>query len=174
MTVAERTTLASYFNEDNTFSQNEMQDVMDLYVCPVCHGDLAAMWVPDYHRVVIHCPEHGNVCYIGRITKNTVSISLDKAFRDYHLAIRNLPDLWGHLAQAGFDRTQALKITKYYVCAVCGKALVLTARQDHPKMDIVDIGCQSHGNINDTGYVKHDQFVYDFQRMRAWEKEHKK
>lgn len=166
------TQLANYYNEDNTFSQDEIGMVVEKYVCPVCYGQLVVVWIPNLDdRVLITCPEHGNVCQIGRITHATVSIQSDNAYRNFHKVIRNLPDLWGDLINQGFERTQAGKITQHSVCEVCGGRLIMQSRPDYPHMNVVDIVCSSrHGNINDTGYVRREEFVYDFQRIRAWEK----
>lgn len=169
--MTENNELATYYNEDNTFSISEANTVIEKYVCPMCYGPLVVVWIPNYERVLIVCTEHGNVCNIGRITHATVGIQTDKAYRDYHRVIRNLPDLWGDLIVQGFERVQAIKITKYYVCAIGGCRLTSCSRQDDPTMETVDICCSvNHGNINDTGYVRKEDFVYDFQRMKAWEK----
>lgn len=164
--------ISEYFNDDNTFDLEEAGQVVEKWLCPVCHGELRVVYVPNLNdRVLVVCAEHGSVCVIGRVTRATVAIQQDNAFRNYHRVIRNLPDLWGHLADQGFERVQAGKITQYYVCAVGGCSLVMASRSDHPRMDVVDIVCIArHGNINDTGYIRRDQFKYDFQRIRDWEK----
>lgn len=163
--------LAHYYNDDNTFEVQEATDVVEKFVCGICYGPLAVGWVPNMDRVLVACPVHGNVCRIGRVTHATVSIQTEASFRNYHRVIRNLPDLWGDLINQGFERVQAGKITQYYVCEICGGRLIMQSRADYPHMDVVDIVCSArHGNINDTGYVRRDQFVYNFQRIKDWEK----
>lgn len=159
---------------DHSFTWREADQVISEYVCALCHSELIPIHPDGQERVALVCPEHGDVCQIGRVTRSTVSIQYETAYRAYHEVIRNLPDLWGHLADKGFDRTKAHAITSHCVCAICGGQLVMTARQDDPKMQIVNIKCQTHGNINECGYVEKDKFVYDFNRIRDWNKNHRR
>lgn len=169
MTTAD---FALVIDTDTSFMPAEVEYVLKNYVCAVCYGELAEVQIPNEQRRLIVCIEHGNTCEVGRVTRATVSIELEKAYKSYHEVIRNLPDLWGKLADQGFDYKQAHIITKNYVCAVCGSDLYQFMRPDHPKGDIVNIKCDRHGNINDCGHVKKSEFVFNFQRMRDWEKEH--
>lgn len=157
---------------DTSFSPAEVQHVIENYVCAVCHAELTEIQVPNQQRRLIVCLEHGNICEVGRVTRATVSIEMEKAYKSYHEVIRNLPDLWGHLAEQGFHYKQSHLITKNYVCAICGGTLYMYKRPDNPKMEIVDIKCQRHGNINTCGYTKNEEFKYDFNRVRDWEKTH--
>lgn len=162
-------------SEDDSFSQDEAPQIVEQYVCGVCHGPLYEVFVPNDRRVLVVCMEHGNVCFCGRVTNATVSIQLENGYKAYHEVIRNLSDLWGHLAETGFDYNKATMITRDNVCAVCGAILIMQMRADDPKGNRVNIVCSArHGNINLTGYIKRDKFVYDFQRIRAWEKSHRK
>jgi len=163
---------ALVIDTDTSFMPAEVDHVVKNYVCAVCHGELIEVPVENELRRLIVCIEHGNTCIVGRVTRATVSIELEKAYKSYHEVIRNLPDLWGHLAEQGFNYKQAIIITKGYVCAVCGQDLYMFKRPDDPKMVIVDIKCQRHGNINTCGHVKKSEFVFDFKRMRAFEKDH--
>ena len=87
--------LAKFYDEDNTFSQDEAQRVIRKYCCPVCWGELSEIYIQGEARVVIACTDHGNVCKIGRIMKSSVSLSMERAHFQYAVVIRNLPDLWG-------------------------------------------------------------------------------
>lgn len=158
---------------DTSFSPAEVTHVVENYVCAVCHGELTEVQVPNEQRRLIVCIEHGNTCIVGRVTRATVSIETERAYKSYHEVIRNLPDLWGHLVKQGFEYSKAIKLRKDYVCAICGGTLLILNRQDHPHGEIVDIGCQTHGNINDCGYTKKSEFKYDFQRILKWSKEHR-
>jgi len=165
---------AIVLDADHSFTPAEVQGVIENYVCAICHAELAEIHPDGELRRIIVCPEHGNVCDCGRVTRATVNIEYERAYKSYHEVIRNLSDLWGHLAQQGFDREQSKIITKNYVCAICGGTLYMYLRPDNRFGDIIDIKCQSHGNINHCGHIKREEFVYDFQRIRAWEKDHKR
>lgn len=172
MSIVQEIPFAITLDTDHSFMPAEVDRVLAEYVCAICHADLAEIQVPGEQRRLIVCYEHGNVCDIGRVTRATVSIQLENAYKSYHEVIRNLPDLWGHLADQGFHYKQAHIITKNFVCAVCGGDLYMFKRPDDPKMVIVNIKCQRHGNINECGHVKKTEFVFNFQSMRDWEKEH--
>lgn len=86
--------LAKYYDEDNTFSQNEAPQVMKKYCCPICWGDLSEIYIQGESRVIVACPLHGNVCEIGRIMKSSANLMMEKAHFQYAVVIRNLPDLW--------------------------------------------------------------------------------
>lgn len=161
-------------SEDDSFSQDEAPQIIEQYVCGVCHGPLYEVFVPNERRVLVVCMEHGNICFCGRVTNATVSIQLENGYKAYHEVIRNLPDLWGHLADNGFDRDKAHLIWKNYVCAVCGSTLFMQMRADTSHGQMVNLSCNTHGNINTCGYINKNKFVYDFQRIRAWEKSHRK
>lgn len=91
------TTYALVYDEDNTFDPYEAPAVIRDYVCAVCHGQLIQIYIPGDRRVVVACPEHGNVAQSGRIMNSSVGIELERAYRQYAHVIRNLPDLWGCL-----------------------------------------------------------------------------
>ena len=138
------------------FSPYEAELVVGSYVCAVCWSTLLIFNVPgDYLRVIV-CPEHGNIELCGRVTKNTVAIEIERGLRNYHEVIRNLPDLWGHLAQEGFAREHAFKIARDYVCAKCGRNVYPTLIQG--QRDQVNLFCPTHGNINQCGYVKKELY----------------
>lgn len=166
--------LSLYFNEDNTFSQSEMDDVVNDYVCPVCQSDLSIGYIPNYHRVVIACPIHGNVCDVGRITRNTVNIENEYGHKAYQTVIRNLPDLWGELIEEGMERRKAESMLHSHVCAICGGTLYMYLKQGS---DLVDLECQTHNRHRYTkagGYIEKSKFIYHFQTMKAWEKANKR
>lgn len=165
---------AIVLDTDHSFTPSQVQGVIDGYVCAVCHSELMEIQPDGEWRRIVVCPEHGNVCDCGRVTRATVNIELERAFKSYHEVIRNLSDLWGHLAEQGFSRSEANIITKSYVCAVCGGSILMFANPNDPTMETVDLKCSSHGNINHCGHVRREEFKYDFQRIRAWEKANKR
>jgi len=79
------------------FEPCEVNEVITDYVCPVCHGQLTAFNIPYERVIIIVCPEHGNVESIGRIRRESVSIDMERAFRQFDTAINNLPEYWGEL-----------------------------------------------------------------------------
>jgi len=159
---------------DMSFSQTDAPEVIKNFVCGVCHGELTEVFIPNEGRVLVVCLEHGNVCNCGRVTRATVGIQLEQGYRAYHEVIRNLPDLWGHLIDTGFEREKAHLIWKNFVCAVGGEPLNMQFRADDPKGNRVDLVCPQHGNIDICGFVRKENFKYNYQAIRAWEKEHRK
>lgn len=137
------------------FDPAEVDGVLANYVCSVCHGSLVSFQVPNERKSIIVCLEHGNVETCGRVMKSSVSIELERGYRQYHEVIRNLPDLWGALAEEGFDYEKAVKIRKEYVCKKCGSFLFLRAIADSEN---VSLDCPVHGNINKSGYVKKGEY----------------
>lgn len=134
------------------FEPLEADMVMSQYVCAVCHSILLAFEWPGSNRKVVVCPQHGNVEHCGRVTKATVKIEEERAYRLYHEVIRNLPDLWGALLNEGFDYNRAAKIRKDYVCKTCSGPLYLeliVGDREH-----VNLVCSKHGNINKVGYTR--------------------
>ncbi len=99
-------------SEDDTFDQTEAPRVVSEYVCAVCHGDLTIVFAKAHWRVLVVCPEHGNVTRCGRVTRNTVSIENERAYSKFNSVIHALPDLWGELIEKrlppreGEDREQ--------------------------------------------------------------------
>lgn len=165
--------LAPYFDDDNTFSQSEVDTVISDYVCPVCTGDLQYFYIPNNPRVVVVCPIHGNVCDIGRVTRNTVSIESEKSFRSYQEVIRNLSDLWGDMIHEGLERHKAEKMMHTHVCAVCGGQLYMYLKEG----DTVDLECQRHNLhrfVKSGGYIRRDNYAYNFQAIKDWEKQNKR
>jgi hypothetical protein len=94
---------------DETFSMAEFERIIREYVCGVCHSELHAMFANARERVLIVCPEHGNVTHCGRVTRNTVSIEMERAHRRFREACQNLPDLWGQFTPAKKSEDQLLK-----------------------------------------------------------------
>lgn len=138
------------------FDPAEVDGVIANYVCSVCHGTLVSFQVPNERRSIIVCLEHGNVEHCGRVTKSTVSIEIERGYRQYHEVIRNLPDLWGELLAEGFDYDKAGRIRKEYVCKVCGFPLYLQMIEGD--MQHVSLVCVRHGNINECGYVRKGEY----------------
>lgn len=157
--------------EDDTFDPSECDMIVEKFVCGVCHGPLNIIDIPYERRVLIVCIEHGNVCNCGRVTHSTVGIELERSYKKYYSAIRALPDLWGELANEGFEREHAFRVIKDYVCAICGAKLIPYTR---PNDKNTDVCCTRHGNVNICGYVKKQNFKFDFQRERAWNQSHRK
>jgi hypothetical protein len=79
------------------FTLFEVPDVLDNYVCAVCHNDLQVYQLPGDSICIVACPEHGSVEVCGRVRNSTVNIDYERASRQYWQVIRNLPDLWGEL-----------------------------------------------------------------------------
>ena len=84
-------------DNDQTFDPLEADHVVRDYVCAVCHAELIEFYIPGDRRILVSCPEHGNVTRVGRVMRSTVSIEMENASRQYLPAIRALPDLWGEL-----------------------------------------------------------------------------
>lgn len=84
-------------SEDESFDQTEAPQVVREFVCGVCHGELTIIFAKSHWRVLVVCPEHGNICKCGRVTRNTVSIETEKSLSKFNSVIRALPDLWGEL-----------------------------------------------------------------------------
>lgn len=154
----------SYLDDDIIgFEPLEAQMVMSQYVCAVCHSILLSFQWPNSDRVVIVCPTHGNVEHCGRVTKATVQIEEERAYRHYHEVIRNLPDLWGALINEGFDYERAKAIRKDYVCKKCSGPLyqeLIIGDSEH-----VNLVCPQHGNINKVGYVRKG---HDYANKRSY------
>lgn len=171
MSIVMNTPFEIVLHDDNSFTPAQAQHVMDNFVCAVCHAELMEVQPLGSWRRLVICVEHGNVCDVGRVTRATVSIEIERAYRSFHEVIRNLSDLWGKYAEEGFPYEKAVKLRKDYVCAVCGGPIVLL---NHPDHEMVHLACQSHGNINLCGYTPKKDFQYDFQRIRAWERENRR
>lgn len=84
---------------DDTFDQTEAPEVLREYVCGVCHGDLSIVFAKAQWRVLVVCPEHGNITKCGRVMRSSVSIEMERALSKFNTVIRNLPDLWGGLME---------------------------------------------------------------------------
>lgn len=165
--------LAVAYDDDHTFTQDEAEHVCNEFVCPVCHGDLSVLYIASSPRVVVICPDHGSVCSIGRVTRNTVSIELEKSFAVYQSVIHNLSDLWGYLDREGMPRARALSMTRTHVCAVCGHDLVAYMID----RDTAEVQCPTHTRQRyekTPEFVRREKFVYNFQAMKTWEKTNRK
>lgn len=141
------------------FEPYEASSVVRDFVCAVCWSSLIAIQANNDRMFIVVCPEHGNVELCGRVTKNTVSIEMERGLRKYHEVIRNLSDLWGHLVVKGFEYKSGLRIAREYVCEKCGRTL-------YPELipgvaDYINIVCPTHGNINQCGYVKKEMYHAD-------------
>lgn len=141
------------------FSPWEAEHVVLGYVCAVCWSTLLSLKISGDRLYIVVCPEHGNIELCGRITKNTVSIEIDRGYRKYHEVIRNLPDLWGHLAQSGFDRKGSVRISRDYVCSKCGGPIYPTMIEG--QRDLVTLSCPQHGDINISGYTKKELYKHE-------------
>lgn len=151
---------------EHSFTQSEAPRVVEEFVCAACHSDLEVMEIPNEGRVLIVCPEHGTVTVVGRVTRNTVSIDLEKAYRRFQEVIRNLPEYWGKYIKIGFEYDKAGRIARDYVCKTCGGYLLLEAMYDEQgKFDRehVNLVCSAcHKNINESGYTKKEtKYVTD-------------
>lgn len=155
---------------DDSFSQTEAPSIVAEFVCAVCHGNLHIVFPPNEYRVLIVCFEHGNVCDCGRVTLSTVSIEIEKGIKRFYGAVLALPDLWPDVLKKGFDREHAVKYSKGYVCAVCGGTLIPSIT----KAQTYDVACAQHGSIQMCGHARPEDFVYNFQAIRAWENSHRR
>jgi len=79
------------------FTVFEVPEVLENYVCAVCHNDLLVFQLPGDFHCIIACPEHGSIEVCGRVRNSTVGIDYERASRQYWQVIRNLKDLWGEL-----------------------------------------------------------------------------
>jgi len=86
-------------SNDESFDQTEAEQIRREFVCGVCHGDLTTLLGKSHWRVLVVCPEHGNVTRCGRVTRTTVNIEMERSLAKFHVVIRNLPDLWGELLE---------------------------------------------------------------------------
>jgi hypothetical protein len=96
-------------SEDESFDQTEAPQVLKEYVCGVCNSDLMIVFAKAHWRVLVVCPEHGNVAKCGRVTRATVNIQMERAYSRFNSAIRALPDLWGELIPPKRSREQNIK-----------------------------------------------------------------
>ena len=79
------------------FTHIEAEEVVEDYVCAVCHNDLMVYQIEGDVECIVVCPEHGSIEAIGRVRNSTVGIDMERATRQYWQVIRNLSDLWGEL-----------------------------------------------------------------------------
>lgn len=156
-------------SEDDSFSQTEAPSIIEGFVCAVCHGPLNEIIPDNQGRSLIICWDHGNVCDCGRVTLATVSIEIENSIKRFYGAVLALPDLWPDVILKGFDREHAVKFSKGFVCAVCGGILIPSM-----KGSACDVACAHHGSIQICGHVKKEDYRYDYQAIRAWEKDHRR
>lgn len=81
------------------FSPTEADEIRAEFVCAICHADLIEVRLEGQYERMLICPEHGNVEDCGRVTRNTVSIEMERAKIQYAVVIRNLPEFWGELIE---------------------------------------------------------------------------
>lgn len=139
------------------FEPAEVEDVVNNYVCSVCHGALVALQIPNDRISIIVCLEHGNIETCGRVTKNTVSIELERGYLDYKEVVRNLSDLWGDLIETGYKvkKSTALRIMHECVCRKCGSNLGI----EHDSRDgFWIIKCHKCGDVEQNGFVKEGEY----------------
>ena len=79
------------------FTIMEVPEVLENYVCSVCHQDLLVYQMPHSAECIIACGEHGSIEICGRVRNSTVGIDMERSTRQYWQVIRNLDDLWGEL-----------------------------------------------------------------------------
>ena len=96
-------------SEDESFDQTEAPQVVREYVCGVCRGELTIVFAKAHWRVLVICPEHGNVAKCGRVTRTTVSIEAERSLRKFNSVIRALPELWGELIPRRQSKEQNLR-----------------------------------------------------------------
>jgi hypothetical protein len=101
--------LAVIVSEDDSFDQTEAPRILRDFVCGVCAGELAIIFAKAHWRVLVVCPEHGNVCKCGRVTRTTVNIEMERSLTKFNSVIRALPDLWGELIGPRRSREQNLR-----------------------------------------------------------------
>lgn len=148
-----------------TFSPSEVSIILKEYVCAVCHADLGAQPIPNEERIFIVCPEHGNVCHVGRVMRSTVSIKAETSHRDTYPVIASFPDLFGDIWARGVPDSIAQKISREYVCALCGDDLIPQAIMDGNRIvpGRLTLACRSrHGNVGFSGIGMVRKEEYEF------------
>jgi len=96
-------------SEDDSFDQTEAPRVIREFVCGVCAGELTILFGKSHWRVLVVCPEHGNVTKCGRVTRTTVSMEMQRSLSKFNSVIRSLPDLWGELIPPRQSKEQNLR-----------------------------------------------------------------
>lgn len=156
-------------DRDNAFTPEDALNVTREYVCAVCSHDLEIIEVPSKFLRLVVCPIHGDITVVGRVTRATVSINHERESVQFHSAIANLADLFPDLQSEGMSREIALKIQHTDVCAVCGGLLQVSATDT--TFAAYQAQCRKHKSA---GHIQRAKYIYDFQAMRTWEREHKK
>lgn len=154
---------------ENTFTCADAEAVVQEYVCAVCTHDLETVQVPGTNSCIVVCPLHGDVTAVGRVTRATVSINMERESMQFHSAVANLADLFPELQESGMSRETALKLQHADVCAVCGGLLQVSATST--TFESYQVQCRRHKGA---GHIAKTKFKYDFQAMRTWEREHRK
>jgi len=97
------------FDADDSFEPLEAKQVVRDYACGVCYGQLTQLYQAGDRRVLVVCPEHGNITRVGRVMWSTVDIRMAQAKFYFPHAVRALSDLWGELIPAKKSAAQNLK-----------------------------------------------------------------
>lgn len=98
------------YDRDDLFEILEAEGIARGFVCPVCNGELSIHPVPGDRLVILACAEHGSVTRIGRITRATVSIEMERSRKRYRDVIRNLPEFWGELIPPKLSAEETIRI----------------------------------------------------------------
>lgn len=118
-------------NPDLTFTQAEAAQVVKEYVCAVCHGSLTIQHIPNHERLFVMCPDHNNVCLVGRVMRSTVNYQIEVNTRSYYQFIAAMPDFFGGIWLSGIPVEHAEEIAHKSVCALCGFDLNVHLITDH-------------------------------------------
>lgn len=124
------------------FGPYEACNVVSNFVCAVCWSSLLTIQVQGDRIMLVVCPEHGNVELCGRITKNSVSIEMERGARNFQKVIRNLSDLWGHFIHY-----------PEFKCVKCGNHQV-EIEQDDEIPTLFHVLCPKHPHIYQSVSVK--------------------
>ena len=80
------------------FEPSEVHGITTYYVCSYCYSPLVAYNIPNDRLYIVICSNCAvNVEQIGAVSKNTVSIRMEQARREYREVIENLKDLYPDL-----------------------------------------------------------------------------
>ena len=101
------------FDRDDLFEISEAESIARGFVCSVCHGELTIHPIAGDRLVILACVEHGNVTRIGRVTRTTVSIEMERSLARYRDVIRNLSEFWGELIPAKRSSDELIKELGY-------------------------------------------------------------
>lgn len=167
-------------NPDLTFTQTEAAQIVKEYVCAICHSSLNIQRIPNEARVFVLCPDHNNVCLVGRVLRSTVNYRVESSTRVYYQFIAGQPYLYGAIWLAGIPREHADEIVHMSVCALCGYDLnIRLVPDEHGRIfdaDHVTVKCpfcKTNVGLGGSGFAWRRDYIFtppikvrEFQRLR--------